>query len=86
MTPAGQQSSGPIIGSMQSSLSQTPYYGTAQTDHQLYSGDQPVLITGQALDRITGLPVPNVPLQIGFATRGYRWYQEYLPTATEITR
>jgi hypothetical protein len=76
LTPAGQQSSGPIIGSMQSSLSQTPYYGTAQTDYQLYSGDQRVVITGQALDRITGLPVPNVPLQIGFATRGYRWYQD----------
>lgn len=76
VTPAGQQSSGPLVGSMQSFLSQTPYYGTAQTDRQLYSGDQPVVISGQALDRLTGQPVPNVPLKIGFATRGYRWYQD----------
>lgn len=73
-SPSGQQASGPLLGSMQSSLSQTPYYGTAQTAQQLYSNDQPVVITGQALDRITGLPVPNVALKIGFATRGAYWY------------
>ena len=73
-SPSGQQVSGPLLGSMQSSLSQTPYYGTAQTDQQLYSNDQPIVITGQALDRITGYPVPNVPLKIGFATRGSYWY------------
>ena len=31
-------------------------------------------ITGQALDTLTGLPVTNVVLKIGFATRGYVWY------------
>jgi methionine-rich copper-binding protein CopC len=72
----GQQQSGPLLGSMQSSLSQTPYYGSAQTDQQLYSNDQPVIITGQALDRITSQPVPNVPLRIGFGTRGYHWYRD----------
>jgi len=76
VTPAGQQASGPLVGSMQSGLSQTPYYGTAQTDHSLYNGDLPVVITGQALSRASGQPVPNVPLKIGFATRGYRWYQD----------
>jgi hypothetical protein len=73
VTPAGQQRSGPLSGSMLSALSQTPYYGTAQTDYLLYSNSQPVVITGQALDRATGQPVPNVPLKIGFATRGYSW-------------
>ena len=73
-TSDGQQQSGPLFGSMQSTLSQTPYYGTAQTDQALYSNDQPVIISGQALDQITGLAVPNVPLKIGFATRGYQWY------------
>ena len=63
---SGQQQSGPLNGSMQSSLSQTPYYGSAQTDQQLYSNDQPIIISGQALDRITGLPVASVPLKIGF--------------------
>jgi hypothetical protein len=72
--PSGQQASGPLMGSMQSTLSQTPYYGTAQTDQQLYNNDQPILITGQAIDRISGHPVPNVPLKLGFATRGYSWY------------
>lgn len=78
----GQQVSGPLVGSMQSSLSQTPYYGTAQTDHLLYNNDQPILITGQALDRITGLPVPNVPLKIGFSTRGCCWYEAVTTDAT----
>ena len=73
-SPSGQQSSGPLVGSMQSSLSQTPYYATAQTDQQLYDNDQPIVITGQALDRITRQPVPNVPLKVGFATRGHYWY------------
>jgi hypothetical protein len=72
--PSGQQTSGPLLGTMQSALSQTPYYGTAQTAQQLYNNDQPIIITGQAIDRITHLPVPNVPLKIGFSTRGYGWY------------
>lgn len=71
---AGQQVSGPLSGSMESSLIQTPYYGTAQTDFPLYSNDQPIIISGQARDRITDAPVPNAALKIGFATRGYRWY------------
>src|SRR6185503_17128708 len=72
----GQQQSGPLNGSVQSSLAQTPYFGTAQTDFPLYNNDQPILITGQALDRLTGLPRANVALKIGFATRGYRWYRD----------
>ncbi|HET7625846.1 MAG TPA: hypothetical protein VFM25_11335, partial [Verrucomicrobiae bacterium] len=74
----GQQKSGPLVGDMQSKLSQTPYYATAQTDQSLYSNDQPVIISGQALNRNTGLPVPNVPLKIGFATRGYSWTQDVM--------
>jgi len=69
-----QQQSGPLAGSTQSGLAQTPYYATAQTDHAEYYNDQPIIISGQALDRVTGLPVPNVPLKLGFATRGYKWY------------
>jgi hypothetical protein len=75
-TAAGQQASGPLSGSTQSRLSQTPYYGSAQTDYPLYSDDTPVVITGQALDRLTGLPKANVPLKLGFATRGYRWTRD----------
>ncbi|MGA2863269.1 MAG: FG-GAP-like repeat-containing protein [Verrucomicrobiota bacterium] len=72
-TASGQQQAGPLAGSMQSALSVAPYYATAQTDKAGYSNDQPILISGQALDSQTGQPVPNVPLQIGFATRGYHW-------------
>ena len=71
---SGQEQAGPLSGSMQSGLAQTPYYATAQTDNTVYYNDQPILINGQALDQITGQPVPNVPLKIGFATRGYKWY------------
>ncbi|HWQ92249.1 MAG TPA: polymorphic toxin-type HINT domain-containing protein [Clostridia bacterium] len=70
----GQQASGPIFGSMQSSLSQTPYFGTAQTDFPLYGNNQPVIISGQAVNRATGLPQANASLRIGFASRGHRWY------------
>jgi hypothetical protein len=81
-TPGGQQASGPLVGSMQSSLSQTPYYGMAHTDQQLYDNDQPIVITGQALDRVTGLPVPNVALKLGFSTRGCSWYDSVTTDAS----
>ena len=71
---AGQQSSGPLSGSMQSDLTETEYYATGQTDHPAYYNDQPIVISGQARDRLTNLPVPNVPVKIGFATRGYKWF------------
>ncbi len=71
-----QLASGPVTGAMNTSLRQTDYYGTLQTDRQLYSNETPVLITGQALARATGQPVPNAPLKIGFTTRGFTWYRE----------
>ena len=72
-TPA-QLTSGPLFGSTVSGLAQTPYYGTLQTDRNIYTNDESVIITGQAITRATGLPLPNAALNIGFATRGYRWY------------
>lgn len=67
--------SGPLQGSMlSSSLAQAPYYATSHTDKSNYSNDDPVVISGQALDTATGLPVPNVPVNIGFSTRGFKWY------------
>ncbi|HEV2391800.1 MAG TPA: Ig-like domain-containing protein [Verrucomicrobiae bacterium] len=73
---AGQMASGPLSGAMISpSLALPPYYGTAQTDHPAYANDQPVVITGQAISQTNGLPLPSAMLNIGFATRGYKWYQ-----------
>ena len=78
-TPA-QLTSGPLFGSMVPGLAQTPYYGTLQTDQINYVNDDSVIITGQAITRATGLPLPNAALNIGFATRGYRWY---IPVTTD---
>jgi hypothetical protein len=72
---ANQTVSGPLSGRVVSSLALPPYYGTAQTDKSVYVNGQPVVITGQALSQTTGLPVPNAALNIGFATRGFKWYQ-----------
>ena len=67
---------GPLQGGMVSSLAVTPYFGSAQTDHPFYANDDPVVITGQALDRLTQNPVPNVPLKIGFSISGTKFYQD----------
>src|SRR5207253_2699274 len=31
--------------------------------------------TGQALNRASGLPMPNTPLKLGFFTRGFKFFQ-----------
>lgn len=77
-----ERRAGPLSGAMVSSLLETPYYGTAQTDRQLYANDEPVLISGQALDRVTRQAQPNVPLKIGFFTRGYRFYRDVTTDAS----
>ena len=68
--------SGPISGSMSSTLRQTDYYGTATTDKPGYSNEDPIIISGKAIVRATGLPLANAPLKIGFATRGFNWFKE----------
>ncbi|HEX3624285.1 MAG TPA: polymorphic toxin-type HINT domain-containing protein [Verrucomicrobiae bacterium] len=71
-----QTVSGPLSGSMfSSSLALPSYYGTASTDHPGYANTQPIIISGQAISQSTGLPMANTALNIGFSTRGYRWYQ-----------
>jgi hypothetical protein len=72
---ADEAQSGPLSGSMVSTLAVTPYFGLAQTDRQLYADDDPILISGQAIDRQTGLPKPNAPLKIGFAIAGAKFWQ-----------
>ncbi|MCX8155476.1 MAG: FG-GAP-like repeat-containing protein [Verrucomicrobiae bacterium] len=71
---ASQVTNGPISGQLTSSLRLTPYYGVLTTDKTNYSNDDPVIITGQALDRQTGQPRPNVPMKIGFSIRGFKFY------------
>jgi hypothetical protein len=71
---ADEAVAGPLSGSMESSLALTPYYGVAVTDKALYANDSVVHITGQAIDRQSGLPKANAPLKIGFFTRGCQFY------------
>lgn len=65
-----ERSNGPLEGTMASSATATPYYATAQTTQPQYSDDQPVVIFGQALDRATHQPVPNVKVRVGLRVRG----------------
>jgi len=44
------------------------------------------VITGQALDRETGAPLPDTALKLGFQIRGYRWYQEVVTDAAGAYR
>jgi hypothetical protein len=67
---------GSLAGQVSSSLVETPYSGTATTDKSTYADNEPVIITGQAIDRVTGLPVPNTPLRIGFGARGFVTWQD----------
>jgi hypothetical protein len=72
---AGQMDSGPVLGTMNTSLRQTDYYGTLETDRRSYADDMPIVLTGRAINRATGQPVPNAALRIGFTMRGFTWYR-----------
>ncbi|MCK5803490.1 MAG: hypothetical protein KAI66_11685, partial [Lentisphaeria bacterium] len=78
---ANEQVSGPISASEQMSLNETPYYGTAATDKANYANDEHIVISGQALRRSDYAPLPNTPLNIGFAVGSYRWYTNVVTDA-----
>jgi len=61
---------------MDSGITKSEYFGTAQADRDSYSNDEVIVITGQAVTRATGNPRPNAALKIGFSTRGFRWFKE----------
>ncbi|MCB1739337.1 MAG: right-handed parallel beta-helix repeat-containing protein [Gammaproteobacteria bacterium] len=66
---------GPIQGSMLSGYVEAPYYGTASTDKAAYANNETVTITGQAIDRASGDPLPDTLLRFGFLVDGFKWYQ-----------
>ncbi len=76
MGTSRQRTSGPLRGSMTTNLVESPYFGVLQTDAPGYADDQPITLTGQAIDRETGLPVPNADLSIGFYVRGFHWFRQ----------
>ncbi|MBN8456246.1 MAG: VCBS repeat-containing protein [Verrucomicrobia bacterium] len=69
-------SAGNIANQISSSLVQTPYYGTSETNKNAYADNEPIIITGQAIDRATSQPLPNTALHIGFGARGTVIYQD----------
>jgi fibronectin type 3 domain-containing protein len=71
-----QLASGDLTGSMDSGITLSEYYGTAQADKNGYSNDETIIITGQAIDRETGDPRPNTGLKIGFFTKGFHWFKD----------
>ena len=72
----------PLTGHMDSGITHTEYYGTAETNKTLYANSEPVIITGQAVTRVTGEPRANTDLNIGIYTHGFRWY---VPVTTDDT-
>ncbi len=66
----------PLVGTMVSNVILSSYYGTAQAEQTTYTGDETVVITGQAINRSGGLPEPEVPLKLGFFVRGFKWYED----------
>ncbi len=79
---AQQRTAGPLEGSMSSSLRETPYYGTAVVAQSYFADNQPVVITGQAINRSTGQPQPSVPLRLGIRVRGAVIYQQVTTSET----
>ena len=73
---ANERVSGPLTGTLQSSVVETPYYGSVSTEKDIFSGDEPIVITGQAIDRASSNPQGSVPMRIGFAARGAVWYED----------
>ena len=67
---------GPLEGHMFSSLAETPYHAAAQTPQLEFTDDEVITITGTTLDRDTDEPVGDVPVRIGFSSRGYHWFRE----------
>jgi hypothetical protein len=57
-------------------LIETPYFGTLLTDRDSYANDDEIVISGQAVNRMTSAPEANVPLRIGFGIRGFVFYEE----------
>ncbi|MCP3866752.1 MAG: hypothetical protein GY703_01370, partial [Gammaproteobacteria bacterium] len=71
----GENSSTGLKGALQSSVSLTAYYGSAQSDKPAYANNDSVVITGQAIDRLTGDPLANTDLKVGFYLDGFKWFE-----------
>lgn len=69
---AGEASIGGPSARLSASLVDTPYTATVDNvapDNTF--GDEPIVITGQALDRAAGTPLANVPVKLVLASKGF---------------
>ncbi|MDX2441670.1 MAG: polymorphic toxin-type HINT domain-containing protein, partial [Desulfobacterales bacterium] len=64
-----------LSGQLSSDIVLTDYYGETQTDKASYTNDESVMITGQAIDRVSGLAKAGADLKIGFELNGFKWYE-----------
>ena len=71
---AVEQASPGLEGVITSRITQTPYYAVARAQQDFYADNDVIVISGQAINRQTGDPEPDVPLKIGFSVRGFQWY------------
>ena len=67
--------SGLISGQFQSGITRSEYFGTASTQKDVYTNNEPIFIKGQAIDRQTNAPKADVDLKVGFYSRGFKWFE-----------
>ncbi|MDP0500164.1 MAG: FG-GAP-like repeat-containing protein [Verrucomicrobiota bacterium JB022] len=72
----GERTSGPVSGSTEATPRETPYYGTASTARAIYSNDELITVTGQALNRDDDTPLPNTALRLGFNVQGFVFHED----------
>jgi hypothetical protein len=66
---------GSISGELHSGISQSEYYGTAQIEKVVFVNNQPIIISGQAINRLTQSVEPVVNLKVGLYSRGFEWFE-----------
>ena len=76
LVSSGVAGFGQLSGRLDSGITLSPYFGTAQADRDFYGNEETAIITGQAIDRESGLPVANAPLKVGLFIRGYKWFTD----------
>lgn len=67
--------SGLITGHFQSGITRSEYFGTASTQKDVYTNNEPIIISGQAIDRQANVPQPETDLKVGFYSRGFKWFE-----------
>ncbi|RJP79798.1 MAG: hypothetical protein C4522_09325, partial [Desulfobacteraceae bacterium] len=75
----GQVTMNGLVGSREITLIETSYYGeVTNIAPQVSTGNEDIIITGRAIERSTGEPLANVPLNLVITVKGFeRKYEVY---------